>query len=103
VKRIVKKRYWVVENERERKKKTKKSKRKTDRSTNREVDKSKQKTEHGRNAKKKQRERELHQVGELETHKSMPGAVPSLGVAETHFLILLLTICFHAVFFRHGL
>jgi hypothetical protein len=37
----------------------------------REVDKSKQKIEHGRNA-KTEKERELHQAGELETQKSTP-------------------------------
>jgi hypothetical protein len=58
----------------------------------REVDKSKQKTEHGRNAKtEKEKERELCEVGELETQNSTPGScsftISSNPVATTSYPI----------------
>jgi len=85
-------------------KEKKKSKRKTDRSTNREVDKSKQKQSMEEMQQKKNRERESYTKWESLRHRNQrPEAVPSLGVAETHYLLLLFTLCFHAVFFRHGL
>jgi hypothetical protein len=53
----------------------------------------------------RERERESYAKRESLRHiNQCPEAIPSLGVAETNYLLLLLfTLCFHDVFFRPGL
>jgi hypothetical protein len=102
----VKKRYWVVENERERKKQKRVKGKQTDRLTEKltKANKKQSMEEMQKKKKKKQRERESYTKWESLRHKNQrPEVVPSLGVAETHYLLLLFTLCFHAMFLRHGL
>jgi hypothetical protein len=76
----VKKRYWVVENKRERKKQKRVKGKQTDRLIEKLTKANKNKAwKKCKKKKKKKRERDLHQVGELETQKSTPRSCSFTG------------------------